>query len=212
MRRRTLLKLALAAALGLITFPLAWYGWIQWHYRPVIYPPDQVRPERVAIVFGARIYADGRLSPMLRDRVETAARLYQEGKVQIILFSGDNRFAEYDEPGRMMEYASSRGVPAEAMQPDYAGRRTYDSCYRAREIFGLQSAILVTQRFHLPRALFTCNQLGLSAVGVAADLQPYSRRSLAWSNLREIPALTAALVDVIRRQPAPVLGDPIPLE
>jgi SanA protein len=149
---------------------------------------------------------------MLRDRVETAVRLYQAGKVEKLLLSGDNRFEDYDEPGRMMDYALSRGVPAEDMQPDYAGRRTYDTCYRAREIFGLGSAVLVTQDFHLPRALFTCDQLGLEVVGVAADLQPYSRRSLAWSTVREIPALLTALVDVIRQAPPPVLGDPIPVE
>jgi SanA protein len=149
---------------------------------------------------------------MLRDRVETAVRLYQAGVVQKLLLSGDNRVADYDEPGRMMEYAVDRGVPAGDIQPDYAGRRTYDTCYRAREIFQLDSAVLVTQRFHLPRALFTCDRLGLEVVGVAADLQPYTRRSLIWSRLREVPALFAALVDGVRQAPAPVLGDPIAIE
>ena len=148
---------------------------------------------------------------MLGDRVETAVQLYLAGKVDKLLLSGDNRVKEYDEPGRMMDYALARGVPAEDIQPDYAGRRTYDTCYRAREVFGLTSAVLVTQEFHLPRALFTCERLGLDVVGVAADRQSYSRRSIAWSTVREFPALLIALFDAIRQAPPPVLGDPIPI-
>jgi SanA protein len=125
--------------------------------------------------------------------------------------SGDNRFADYDEPGQMMAYAINRGVPAKDIQPDYAGRRTYDTCYRAKTIFQLQTAMLVTQDFHLPRALFTCRGLGVEAVGVSADLQPYHRRSIRWSKTREIPATIVALFDVIRRHPAAVLGDSIPI-
>jgi SanA protein len=199
------------AALGAVGLPLVWNCWVGWRYGLEIYPAENVRKERVAIVFGARIYADGRLSSMLRDRVETAVQLYEAGKVNKLLLSGDNRFVDYDEPGRMMDYAIARGVPEEDLQPDYGGRRTYDTCYRAREIFGLESAVLVSQAFHLPRALFICRHIGIDAVGVAADLQPYSRRSLAWSRLREMPALTAALVDVIKRSPPPVLGERIPI-
>ncbi len=212
MTRRMLSRLALLGIVGITAFPFLWRWWLHWHYGRQIFEPDQVRAERVALVFGARIYADGRLSPMLRDRVETAVRLYQAGKVDVLLLSGDNRSVDYDEPGRMMDYALSRGVPAEALQPDYAGRRTYDSCYRARAVFGLESAILVTQRFHLPRALFTCDRLGLDVVGVEADRQPYSRRSLLWSSLREIPASLVALIDSVQQAPAPVLGEPIEID
>jgi len=212
MTRRRLSRLAVVGIIGIATFPFLWRWWMHWHYGRQVFEPDQVRSERVALVFGARIYADGRLSPMLRDRVETAVQLYLTGKVDVLLLSGDNRFADYDEPGRMMDYALSRGVPREALQPDYAGRRTYDSCYRAREVFGLKSAILVTQGFHLPRALFTCDQLGLDVVGVEADLQPYSDRSLLWSGLREIPASLVALIDIVQHDPAPVLGDPIEID
>ena len=209
--RRKLLRLALAGLVGITAFPILWYGWVHWRYGQSIYSVETVRRERVAIVFGARIYPDGRVSSMLGDRVETAVQLYHAGKVDKLLLSGDNRFEEYDEPGRMMDFALARGVPAEDIQPDYAGRRTYDTCYRAREVFSLTSAVLVTQEFHLPRALFTCERLGLDVVGVAADRQSYSRRSLAWSTVREIPALLIALVDVIRHTPPPVLGDPIPI-
>ncbi len=198
--------------LGLMLFPFGWRWWISDRYGDAIYTAATVPPARVAIVFGARVYGSGRLSAMLRDRVDTAIELYQASKVQKLLMSGDNRFDNYNEPGAMMAYALERGVPAKDIQPDYGGRRTYDTCYRARAIFQVQDAILVTQNFHLPRALFLCDQLGVPAVGVAADRRTYDPRSIAWSELREIPALLAALLDVIRRVPPPVMGEPIPLE
>ncbi|MBN1313842.1 MAG: YdcF family protein [Anaerolineales bacterium] len=209
---RKIARSVFIATLGIVSLPIVWNLWVEWRFKQDIYSIKEVQPDRVAIVFGARIYDDGRLSAMLSDRVETAVQLYQAGKVEKLLMSGDNRFASYDEPGRMMEYAISRGVPAEDIQPDYAGRRTYDTCYRAKEIFGLDSAILVTQSFHLPRALFTCNQLGVQSVGVSSDLQPYSRRSLVWSTIREKLAVVVALIDVIIKTPPQVLGDPIPID
>jgi SanA protein len=93
---------------------------------------------------------------------------------------------------------------------DYAGRRTYDSCYRAREIFGVEQAVLVTQRFHLPRALFTCDRLGLTAVGTVADRHAYFRSP--WYRVRELFALARAWLDVHIFKPVPVLGDPIPVD
>jgi SanA protein len=165
----------------------------------------------VAIVFGARVYSSGRLSAMLMDRVETAVQLYEAGKVEKLLLSGDNSSQYYNEPGAMMAYAIQRGVPEEDIQLDYAGLRTYDTCYRAQAIFELESAVLVTQRFHLPRAIFTCDQLGMTVFGVAADRREYHPRSIAWSEMREVPATVMALVDVIRRRPPMFLGDPIPL-
>ena len=131
--------------------------------------------------------------------------LESAGKVDQILMSGDNSSLDYNEPDAMMAHAIALGVPAEDIQPDYAGRRTYDSCYRAREIFQVQSLVIVTQAFHLPRALFLCNQLGIPSVGVAADQAVYDPRSLAWSESREVPATFFALLDVIRRAPPAVL-------
>jgi SanA protein len=193
-----------------ISLTLLWCSWISWRYAPAIYVADQVTPMRVAIVFGARVYPDGRLSTMLRDRVDTAIRLYKSGKVQKLLVSGDNRFVDYDEPGAMMAYAIAHGVPKTDIQPDYGGRRTYDTCYRARAIFQVKEAILVTQAFHLPRALFVCDQLGLQVQGVVADRHVYAPAALAWSQNRELVALVAAGLDIVRRAPPPVLGPPIP--
>jgi len=189
-----------------------WPQWVESRYRSAILTLETVPNERVAIVFGAGIYNNGRLSGMLRDRMDTAIDLYQAGKVAKLLLSGDNRFVEYDEPGAMMDYALAQGVPAADIQPDYAGRRTYDTCYRASAIFQVQSAILVTQRFHLPRALFLCDQFGVQAVGVAADRGTYSPRAIAFSETRESLAIVAALWDSIWRVPPPVLGAPIPIQ
>ncbi len=175
-----------------------------------IFRADDVPPKRVAVVFGALVYPDKTPSPMLADRLETAARLYRAGKVQKILVSGDNRFEYYNEPQAMETYLIARGVPPDDIQPDYAGRRTYDTCYRARDIFQLETVVLVTQKFHLPRAVFTCRALGVDAVGVPADIQSYGLGALGWSTMREQFALARAVVDVVLQRPAPVLGEPIP--
>jgi SanA protein len=110
----------------------------------------------------------------------------------------------------MMAHAIERGVDPADIQPDYGGRRTYDSCYRAKHVFQVSEAILVTQAFHLPRALLLCSGLGLESTGVMADRRTYDPRSITWSEMREIPALVAALTDLIRRTPPPILGEPIP--
>jgi SanA protein len=165
----------------------------------------------VVIVFGAGLWRDGSPTPILYDRVATAVDLYRAGKAEKILMSGDNRFVEYNEPGVMRAVALTLGVPAEAIVLDYAGRRTYDTCYRAKAIFGVTEAILVTQEFHLPRALYLCNHLGVDAVGVDADRREYRRPSVLYWNLRELIATAAALWDVHISHPVPVLGDPEPI-
>lgn len=166
---------------------------------------------RVAIVFGAGLRRDGTPTAILSDRVETAAELYFSGKVEKILMSGDNRFDYYNEPEAMRQYAASLGVPLPAIAMDYAGRRTYDTCYRARAIFGVESALLVSQEFHLPRALFLCNALGLDAAGVEANQRSYRNRALLIWNIREQLATVGAFFDVYVSNPLPVLGDPEPL-
>lgn len=166
---------------------------------------------RVAIVFGAGLQRDGSPSPVLQDRVNAAVQLYKAGKVEKLLMSGDNRFVDYNEPGAMQAFAISLGVPEADIVLDYAGRRTYDTCYRALHIFGIKEAILVTQRYHLPRALFTCNGVGLISTGVTADLRYYRKYSrLVW-NTRELPATTVALWQVWFSHPLPVMGDPEPI-
>jgi SanA protein len=178
---------------------------------PKSFSTQTVPTTPAAIVFGAGLWRDGTPTTVLRDRIATAAELFFSGKVQKILMSGDNSYLDYNEPGAMREYALSLGVPDEAIVLDYAGRRTYDTCYRARYIFGLQNAILVTQSFHLARALYTCNALGLNAIGVASDRHEYSKRSLVFWNLRELPATLTALLEVHVLRPKPILGQPEPI-
>ena len=176
-----------------------------------IYQEQDAPSSRVAIVFGAGLRRDGTPTPILRDRVETAADLYFSGKVEKILMSGDNRFEYYNEPESMRQYALSLGVPDAAIALDYAGRRTYDTCYRAKAIFGAREALLVTQKFHLPRALFLCNALGLKSYGIEADNNRYRKISLLIWNVREQIATVGAFIDVYWSNPVPVLGDPEPL-
>lgn len=178
---------------------------------PRLYSVRNTPPSLVAIVFGAGLWRDGTPTNVLRDRIDRAAELYFSGKVQKILMSGDNRFIDYNEPGAMREYALSLGVPGDDIVLDYAGRRTYDTCYRAKAIFGLKQAVLVTQSFHLARALYTCNALGLKAVGVASDLQKYRLASQVYWNLRELPATMTAFLEVHFLRPEPVLGNPEPI-
>jgi len=177
------------------------------HSKGRVHSIEDIPAERAAIVFGAGLWRDGSPTPVLRDRVQAASELYFQGKVEKILMSGDNRFADYDEPTAMKNYALELGIPEEAMILDYAGRRTYDTCYRAKKIFGLESAILVTQEFHLSRALYICDALGISSKGINADRRTYRKISRAYWNLREALATISALWDVHIKHPLPVLGE-----
>ena len=211
-RASSCLALAILAAVTLCALaPLALRGWVRQRQKQHIYrtaPDVPVMP--VGIVFGAGYWPSGRLSDALADRMQTAIELYQAGQVNKLLLTGDNRFLDYNEPAVMAEYALARGIPAEDLVLDYAGRRTYDSCYRAGTIFGVERATLVTQEFHLPRALYTCERLGLDVVGVVADRHTY--RQAPWFSLRELLALVRAWLDLNFFRPLPVLGDPIPVD
>lgn len=208
-RRKGCLGFLLLLA-AIAAFPFVWRSAVTQIYGRQIYAPADVPAERIAIVYGAAVYGNGRLSAVVHDRMETAIALYESGQVQKLLISGDNQDPSYNEPGAMMAYAIQRGIPPEDIQPDYAGLRTYDTCYRAKHIFQVESAVLITQDFHLPRALFTCSALGIEVVGVAADRQPY--RAARWFETRETAATLVALWDVIRRGTPAVLGDPIPIQ
>jgi SanA protein len=192
-----------------IGLPLALRWWTNRQYTPHVYTLESAPSRRVAIVFGASVLPDGRPSTVLADRVYTGVELYRAGKVEKLLMTGDNRFVDYDEPGAMGAYAQSLGVPAEDIVLDFAGRRTYDSCYRAVHIFGVTDAILVSQAFHLDRALFIADQLGLDAVGVSADRHNYAGIRRYW--WRELAATTLAWWEVNVIRPEPVMGEPLPI-
>lgn len=206
-----LFRLSLIAGVvtGLLLFLPRWMTELYAYSR--IHSVEDSPPAPVAIVFGAGLRQDGSPAAVLKDRVESGVALYQAGKVKKLLMTGDNRFEDYNEPAAMTEYAISLGVPEEDIVADYAGRRTYDSCYRARHIFGVTEAILVTQKFHLPRAIYTCNILEIEATGVAADQRSYIQYAHNFWRLRELPATLVALWELWVIKPLPVLGNPEPI-
>lgn len=175
-----------------------------------VHQVENTPDSQVAIVFGAGLWRDGSPTPVLRDRVRAAAELYFSGKVDKLLMSGTT-IGYYNEPRAMRNFALSLGIPNDVIVQDYLGLRTYDTCWRARHIYGIHTATLVTQAFHLPRALYICNSLGVEAHGVSADLQEYRRRSRFFWNLREIPATIVALWEVHVSPPPQTPGEFEPL-
>ena len=159
----------------------------------------------VAIVLGAAVHADGQPSPWLAHRLDVAADLYTSGRVEAILVSGDNRRVGYDEPTVMRNYLTSQEVPSQAIALDYAGFDTYDTCVRARRIFGVERALLVTQDFHEPRAVAICRSVGVDVDGVGDSRARGDRISWAVSWMRERLAAIKAVVDVTSRRD-PTLG------
>jgi SanA protein len=197
---------------GVLLIGLPWL-YVRWKTQARVFhtAPDSLSAP-VAIVLGAGLYRNGTPMPVLADRVATAVDLYKAGIVKKLLLSGDNRFPEYNEPEAMRQLAVQLGVPDSDLVLDYAGRRTYDSCYRARFIFGVKKAILVSQEFHLPRAVYLCNQMGIDSTGVIADRQPYRFSSLVQWNLREWAACFFAILETQITHPQPMLGPMEPLK
>lgn len=179
--------------------------------EPLIKSYEDIQAMPVVMVPGAGLLRDGTPSSPLRDRLDAAAQLYRDGKVQKILLTGDNRFVNYNEPGAMRNYLIQAGIPEEDLVLDYAGRRTYDSCYRAKAIFGLDEIIIVTQPYHLPRAVFLCDKLGLETQGLPIEQSEYIRSRFLFWNFREIFATLAAYWDIYISKPLPVLGEPEPI-
>jgi SanA protein len=197
---------------GILLVGLPWI-FLRWKTQSRIYDSVEETPSApVAIVFGAGLYRDGTPMPVLADRVAAAVDLYKAGKVRKLILSGDNRVPDYNEPEAMRRYALSLGVPGEDLVPDYAGRRTYDSCYRARFVFNVRRAVMVTQDYHLPRALYLCSEMGIDAVGLASDRRAYRTLSVLQWNLREVAADIFAILEAKITHPQPVLGPLEPLE
>ncbi len=212
MKKKVLISVTLLCG-ALIALPWLFRAWVDWHIREQVYHSTESVPgNNVALVLGAGLWRDGSPGAVLHDRVVTAVELYQAGAVKKLLMSGDNRFESYNEPQAMSQLALELGVPDEDIVLDYAGRRTYDSCYRAKEIFGLAQVTVVTQRFHLNRALYLCDALGLKAIGVIADRQIYRTRFRHWWHLREMAALVKVWLDINLLHPQPILGKKLPIE
>lgn len=162
------------------------------------------------LVLGCGVHADGTPSPMLRDRLERTAQLYRDGAAEKILVSGDHGTEEYDEVNHMKEYLIGLGIPSEDIFMDHAGFSTYESMYRAKVIFQVQKPLIVTQKYHMYRAVYTARALGLSADGVAAEETAY--RGQAVRSAREVLArVKDFFLGIVLPEPS-ILGDPIPLQ
>jgi vancomycin permeability regulator SanA len=194
---------------GLILMAAAVVGsvaWVKISASGHVYPADAVPPAPVALVLGAQVYDDGTPSPFLAARLALAKRLYDDGTVRAILVSGDNGRPDYDEPGAMRRWLVAQGVPEHRVAVDYAGFDTYDSCLRANRIFGVDRVIVVTQAFHVPRAVALCRAVGVVADGVGDDSVAVYRR-LWWRGIaREQLASVKAAWDVLTRRDPVFLG------
>ncbi len=150
---------------------------------------------------------------MLADRIDAGAALLRAGKVRALLFSGDNGSAAYNEVGAMRTYAIAHGVPADRIVLDYAGFDTYDSCYRAKAIFNVAALVVVTQDFHIARAVYLCRRMGIDAVGLSLpDWGRYANGTMDAQAAREVLARVKAVIeaDLTKRKPA-LLGPPVPI-
>ncbi len=166
-------------------------------------------PPRVAIVLGAKVWENGEPSDALNDRIVTAVELYRAGRVKKILMSGDNPSASYDEPTAMKQTAVKLGVPENDIVLDFAGRRTYDTCYRAREVFEVTKAVVVTQKFHLPRTIYLCSNLGIDTIGVTANRRRYLGEDY-WA-FREFFSTASAWFEINIMSFAPIGGTKEPI-
>lgn len=167
-------------------------------------------PYDCILVLGCRVYADGRMSPMLHDRMQVAVGLMKQGASDRLLVSGDHATDAYNEVAAMKSYAIEQGIPSSSIFEDHDGYSTYDSIARLKTVYGAKRVLIVTQRYHLYRAIYLAESMGMEAVGVSADLQSYAKQPIY--DLREIFARCKDVYLSVRK-PAPA-GDltPIPLE
>ncbi|MGI5520205.1 SanA/YdcF family protein [Micromonospora sp. CA-259024] len=203
--RRALLALVVGAVL-LAGGTVASVTWIRDTADGHLYGETDVPDAPVALVLGTKVDADGTPSDVLAARLEIARRLFDAGKVQAILVSGDNMNPDYNEPAAMRSWLVERGVPARKVVLDHAGFDTYDSCARAERIFGVRRATVVTQSFHLPRAVALCRRLGIDANGVGDDSAKRYAQTWWFSSSREYGACLKAAVELLSGRDPTHLG------
>lgn len=192
------------AAMALCVLVLAPSAWLRLTTDGSLRSAADVPRERVAVVFGAGLW-DGEPSPYLARRLDTAARLYADGRVEVVLVTGDNSREEYDEPDAMRGYLVRHGVPDRRIVSDYAGFDTWDSCVRARKVFGVDRAVLISQGFHIRRAVALCRAAGVRSYGVGVP----DRHDRTWyyGAVREVLAAPKAALDALFH-PAPAFLGP----
>jgi vancomycin permeability regulator SanA len=162
-----------------------------------IFSVATVPPAPAALVLGAQVHPDGTPSAFLAARLDLARQLYRAGKVQMILVSGDSMATEFDEPKAMRSYLIATGIPESVVTIDNAGIDTYNSCVRAREVFGVSDLIVVTQSYHVPRAVATCVRVGVNASGVGDDSTRQYARSWRSGAIRDQLACVKTVLDLM---------------
>jgi SanA protein len=213
-RRRRLWWTAAAVGAGaafVAVAVLATNLWVVWQGgRGNVASVAEAPTAQVAIVLGARAWGD-RPSPMLADRLDVGIALYRAGKVPKLLLSGDHGTTSYDEVKAMRAYVLARGIPPADVFTDHAGFSTYDTMYRARDVFRVERALVVTQGFHLARAVYTARALGLTVTGVPADQHDYPGVTFQLTVRDWLARVKAALqLHVLHAKPR-FLGPPIPI-
>jgi vancomycin permeability regulator SanA len=179
-------------------------GYVRSMAKGHIYSFDDVPAAPVGLVFGALVYPDGTPSSFLRARLDLGYRLYRSGKVGMLLVSGDHS-ADYDEPEAMRRYLLELGLPDELVVTDPCGFDTYDSCVRARDVYGVGAATMITQSYHLPRAVGTARAVGLDASGVGDDTMRTRRQSWITGAIRDQFACVKTVADLATDR-EPTLG------
>jgi len=199
-RRRVLLRTAVIVV-ALVLAPALWVQVVgQTRVRPGV---SDISRTDVAIVLGAGVRPDGTPSTYLRRRLDAAAELYARGTVGVILVSGDNSTTQHDEPTAMRDWLVGLGVPEDRVVRDFAGLDTHDSCVRAHEVFGVTDAVVITQDYHLRRALFSCREAGIDVVGLGVSSTSVEPIKAVLYRVREIPASIKAAWDALTgREPA----------
>jgi vancomycin permeability regulator SanA len=165
-----------------------------------MYAESDVPAAPVALVLGAKVFPDGTPSPFLTARLDLAKRLYDAGRVEVIIVSGDKNAPEFDEPAAMHDYLINAGVPESRIVVDTEGFDTYESCVRARQVFNVSRLIMVTQSYHLPRAVATCRALGLDAMGVGDDSARQHPNSWRRGAIRDQFACLKTVIDLVTRR------------
>lgn len=202
--KRAALALTVVGVAGALAV-LGTAGFVRSTAQPHTFSAEKVPNTPVALVLGAEIYPDGTPSPYLKGRLDLAKRLLETGRVKVILVSGDNGEEHYNEPDGMRNYLIRNGVPANRVVADYAGFDTYDSCVRAKQIFGVDRLTVVTQGYHVPRAVTTCRLVGVDAQGVGDYSARTHGTTWRYGQVRELAANFKMMWDVASRR-TPILG------
>lgn len=195
-----------ATLIALAILALAPSAWLYASTADERYEAADAPRRPVAIVLGAGLTPSGTPTPFLAGRLDIAVDLYDEGRAEAILVSGDNSRADYDEVGGMRDYLVAAGVPDTKIANDHAGFSTWESCARARRIFGVAAATVVTQDFHLPRAVALCRAAGIDTAGVGDHQGDTHPTDSVYGYLRELPAAIPAAVDSALRPDPTFLG------